>query len=167
MFRLVQSLGGQQKVIYPEFSSQTEGCDQFSAYFAKKVQNIHDSLGTLQCHGLHRNEMVCYDKPLASFEPTSDEEVSKIHAKMMKICDLDPFPSTLLKGCHASLVSLFTKLTNMSLAEAEMPTCLKEALVHPLIKKSSLDKDLLKNYRPVSSLPLLSWTRTCSRNTGL
>ena len=44
----------------------------------------------------------------------------------------------------------------MSLAEAEMPTCLKEAVVRPLIKKSSLDKDLLKNYRPVSSLTLLS-----------
>ena len=44
----------------------------------------------------------------------------------------------------------------MSLAEAEMPTCLKETLVCSLIQKSSLDKDLLKNYRPVSNLPLLS-----------
>ena len=38
-FRLVRSLGSQQKVIYPEFSSQTEGCDQLSAYFAEKVTN--------------------------------------------------------------------------------------------------------------------------------
>ena len=44
----------------------------------------------------------------------------------------------------------------MSLAEAEMPTCLKEALVVPFIKKFSLDKGLLKNYRSVTSLSLLS-----------
>ena len=81
MFRLVRSLGGQQKVTYAELSSQTEGCDQFSASFVEKVQNIRDSLDTLQCYGLHRDEMVCYDKPLPSFEPTSNEEVSKILAK--------------------------------------------------------------------------------------
>ena len=40
--------------------------------------------------------------------------------------------------------------------EAEIPNNLKEALVRPLIKKPSLDQDVLKNYRPVSNIPLLS-----------
>ena len=135
MFRLVRSLGGQQKVIYPEFSSQTEGCNQFSAYFAEKVHEIRESLDTLQCDGSHQEETVCYDRPLPWHRLGQHlmKDVGKILAKTMKTCNLDPLPSTLLKGCHESLVLLFTKLTNMSLAEAEMPTCLKEALVRPLI----------------------------------
>ena len=40
--------------------------------------------------------------------------------------------------------------------EAEIPNNLKEALVRPLIKKPSLAQDVLKNYRPVSNIPLLS-----------
>ena len=37
-----------------------------------------------------------------------------------------------------------------------MPSHLKGAHVRPLIKKPSLDKDILNNYRPVSTLPYLS-----------
>ena len=44
----------------------------------------------------------------------------------------------------------------MSMAKGEIPTSLKKALVRPLIKKPCLDRDMPKNYRPVSNLPLLS-----------
>ena len=37
-----------------------------------------------------------------------------------------------------------------------MPNCLKTATVTPLLKKSNLDPDDKKNYRPVSNLPFLS-----------
>lgn len=36
-----------------------------------------------------------------------------------------------------------------------MPDPLKQAIVKPLIKKSTLDKENLKNYRPVSNLPYI------------
>ena len=36
------------------------------------------------------------------------------------------------------------------------PTDLKQAVVTPLLKKSTLDKDILKNYRPVSNTAFLS-----------
>ena len=38
------------------------------------------------------------------------------------------------------------------------PSCFKEALVTPLLKKQSLDCNLLQNYRPVSNLTLISKT---------
>ena len=44
----------------------------------------------------------------------------------------------------------------MSLLSAIVPVCLKAASVTPLLKKSSLDREDLKNYRPVSNLPYLS-----------
>ena len=37
-----------------------------------------------------------------------------------------------------------------------MPSALKMACVHPLLKKLSLDRDILRNYRPVSTLSHLS-----------
>jgi hypothetical protein len=37
-----------------------------------------------------------------------------------------------------------------------LPPSFKEAVVTPLLKKNSLDKNTLKNYRPVSNLPFLS-----------
>ena len=37
-----------------------------------------------------------------------------------------------------------------------MPSALKMACVHPLLKKPSLDRDSLRNYRPVSTLSHLS-----------
>ena len=37
-----------------------------------------------------------------------------------------------------------------------VPRDLKTAVVKPLLKKTSLDKNLLKNYRPISKLPFLS-----------
>ena len=44
---------------------------------------------------------------------------------------------------------------NKPLQESTMPSLLKRALVKPLIKKPSLDKQNLKNYRPVSNLPYI------------
>ena len=37
-----------------------------------------------------------------------------------------------------------------------MPKCLKHALISPLIKKPSLNRNELKNYRPVSNLSFVS-----------
>ena len=45
---------------------------------------------------------------------------------------------------------------NCSLLEGAVPDGFKSAVVTPLIKKSSLSKDELKNYRPVSGLSFIS-----------
>ena len=46
----------------------------------------------------------------------------------------------------------------MSLSQGKVPASLKEAIVIPLLKKQSLDPDVLSNYRHVSNLPQLSKT---------
>ena len=55
-----------------------------------------------------------------------------------------------------SIVSVITMITNTSLDEAVMPRPLKHAIVCPSLKKPSLDKDNLSNYRPVSNITQLS-----------
>ena len=44
----------------------------------------------------------------------------------------------------------------MSLVESSVPSTFKKAVVRPLLKKPTLDKEVLKNYHPVSNLPFIS-----------
>ena len=44
----------------------------------------------------------------------------------------------------------------MSLRDSLMSKSLKTALIRPLLKKTVLDSDILKNYRPVSNLTFIS-----------
>ena len=69
---------------------------------------------------------------------------------------LDPIPTFLLKDCLDILLSSITKLVNYSLIEGSFPNSFKKAVVTPLIKKASLPRDNLKNYRPASGLSFLS-----------
>ena len=47
-----------------------------------------------------------------------------------------------------------------------VPQKFKTAVVRPLFKKSGLDCNVLKNYRPVSNLSFLSKTKTTCKNYG-
>ena len=49
-------------------------------------------------------------------------------------------------------LSAVTDIVNTSLQEGNFPTEAHKAIVTPLLKKSSLDREELKNYRPVSNL---------------
>ena len=71
-------------------------------------------------------------------------------------CELDPLPTWLLKECIAELVPTITDIDNMSLHDSLMPKSLKTALIRPLLKKTGLDSNILKTYRPVSNLTFIS-----------
>ena len=75
-----------------------------------------------------------------------------------KTCLLDPLPTSVLQPCFQSLAPAYTHIINMSVSQGKVPASLKEAIVIPLLKKQSLDPDVLSNYRPVSNLPHLSKT---------
>jgi hypothetical protein len=74
----------------------------------------------------------------------------------LKSCELDPLPASLLSDCLEHLLPAITDIINASLLSGSVPPCFKTAIVRPLLKKSNLDPDDLKNYRPVSNLPFLS-----------
>ena len=64
----------------------------------------------------------------------------------------------LLRDSAHDIIPVLTPIVNMSLRTGVMPSHLKRAHLRPIIKKPGLDKDILKNYRPVSNLPYLSKT---------
>jgi len=95
--------------------------------------------------------------PLTSFNCVSEQDLRKlITASNAKSCHLDPMPTRLVLDSLDVLLPTLTRIVNMSLANCVMPSSLKTATVSPLIKKSNLECDELKNYRPVSNLPYLS-----------
>ena len=82
-----------------------------------------------------------------------------INSASAKSCELDPIPTTLLYENLDILLPAITNIINTSLTTGIVPRYLKTAIVNPLLKKPSLDKNLLKNYRPISNLPFLSKIR--------
>ena len=56
------------------------------------------------------------------------------------------------EGIHKVLIKFY----NLSLSEGCFPSHFKSALLSPLLKKPTLNKDDMKNYQPVSNLSFLS-----------
>ena len=54
------------------------------------------------------------------------------------------------------MLPFIADIINDSLGESYVSPLFKEAIVRPLLKKTDLDKEMYKNYRPVSNLPYLS-----------
>ena len=96
---------------------------------------------------------------LSCFEDTTEDEVRKvILSSASKTCCLDPIPTHVLKQCLEVLLPVITKIINLSFRSAKVPNCFKIAAVIPLLKKIILDPEVLKNLRPVSTLPFVSKT---------
>ena len=53
------------------------------------------------------------------------------------------------------LVPTITNIVNLSLTSGQFHPILKESVISPLLKKPTLDKDQLSNYRPISNFFLV------------
>jgi len=78
-----------------------------------------------------------------------------------KQSDSDPIPTWLLKECSPLLVPTITNIVNLSLISGQFHPTLKESIISPLLKKPTLDKEELSNYRPISNLSHFQNNRTC------
>jgi len=61
----------------------------------------------------------------------------------------------LLKECSSVRVPAIANIVNLSLISGQFHPTLKESAISPLLKKSTLDKEELSNYQPISNLPLI------------
>ena len=131
----------------------------FSDYFRNKVEGLRDELDSVTCDNVNDSllDKPFSEVPLVRFDEISESEVEKIIlASPPKSCSLDPIPTTILLKCLESTLKDITAIINYSLRTGTVPDVFKQAVVIPLLKKSNLDQDNLKNYRPVSNLPFLS-----------
>ena len=153
LFQLTRNMMGNSgdKILPVHTCSKRKLANNFSAFFTNKILNI-SKLGLTDTHtgGSVTN---CFSGvPLNSFMDATEAEIwNIIKLSPVKSCELDP----LLKECKVELVPLITDIVHMSLRESMIPKSLKTALIRPLLKKTGLDSDILKNYCHVSNLTFI------------
>ena len=143
----------------PQHSCARDLADNFDNFFTNKISTIYQALSVIPVGSTQpSNDMTdMHTEEMASLAATTEDEVRKIIlVGPSKTCSLDPMPTSMVKDCLQELAPVITNIINSSMAEGVVPTTLKHANVVPVLKKPSLDKDLMKNYRPVSNLTYLS-----------
>ncbi len=140
----------------PNIEDATKLPTQFLDFFEQKIQTIRANFTVQSSNACTLNQTlqgICMQQ---LHQATEEEIYSTIMRSPNKSCALDPIPTWLLKTCVNELLPLITIIINKSLSTGQFPSQLKEAIVRPLLKKSNLDADQLKNYRPVSNLHFVS-----------
>ncbi len=134
----------------PSHTSVDELTNRFVDYFSEKITNIRSDLDAIrqQHQGyIHRDSNICVNL-MTDFAPVTEEQVSKIiKDSASKCCTLDPIPTWLIKDCLDVLLSVITKIVNLSLSNSTML---------PGLKKALMDSEILKNFRQISNLSYIS-----------
>lgn len=168
LFQIVMTLMNKRKqTIYPTCHSLQELSCAFNKFFLDKVNKIMSGLNTIREQNMDTVTVVSEQSftgqdLLETFTPATEHEVQKIFMKSpAKSCCLDPLPSQLLKQAFEPLLPFLTQIVNASMSSGAVSHSLKVAAVTPLLKKTTLDHQQLKNYRPVSNLSCIS--KLCER----
>ena len=134
----------------PDHSSITALANTFSSFFINKISIIRSSFLSGSCSNVLTPPNT--REVLHNLSHVTDAEVRcLVLSAPCKSYDLHPLPTGLVKDCIDVLVTPIVSIVKLSLSEGSFPTHFKSALVSPLLKKPTLNRDAMKNYRPVSA----------------
>ena len=134
-------------------TNKTDIADAFNDYFATISSNNH----------VQPNDTPSYKKYLNaptdtsfSFQPIDNTVTLQLFSKLTAThsCAHDNISSTVLKYISKEISECITLIVYQSIVTGIYPDKLKVAKVVPIFKKE--DKLQLKNYRPISVLPVIS-----------
>ena len=160
-FRVVNTLLKPPGIIIPQSSNIETLCNDFATYFAEKTQGIRMQIHTkltndeeYSCCAIDSgSQSQRLSNELNRLLPTSEEEMKNIISLCpSKTCSLDSCPTDLLKKTVGVHIPYLVAIVNNSFKQGLFPITLRTAMVKPLLKSDTLDKDMLKNYRPVSNI---------------
>ena len=163
VFKKFDTLFNRNTKSLPSHESSVDLGKKFATFFSDKVSNIYKCLENdvvELCNETSTNveaESSVSCESLTNFDVLSEKDILEyIEGKPAKSCSLDPVPTWFIKQHPDTFVPIITEITNDSLVNGTFPACLKQAIVTPILKKQSLNPEILKNYRPVSNIPYLS-----------
>ena len=79
------------------------------------------------------------------FERASEDEIKNlILSSSLKLCDLDPIPTSVWKNCLDILITSITDINNISMEATKPPKTFQEAHARLLLKKNLFLKAILK-----------------------
>ena len=143
-------------MVLPEHDSPVELANDFAKYFKDKIVNIRKSFPVIasETSGCYKT----FDGvPLVNFAPATEDEIRSLILKYgIKCAPDDPVPAKLLQSTYEVFIPIWLELVNLSLSQGSMD-CLKSGVLLPLLKDldSILDRDVYKNYRPLTNLQLV------------
>ena len=146
--------------VYPTHDSPEELCEDFANFFSDKISKLTQDIITLQAT-LPEDTMDLSEyhtqAVFSEFKLLDCDQVTKlVKQSPNKSCSLDPVPTSVIKDNVEVMAPHLTRIINASFSTSVVPDQLKDAHLSPLLKKSNLDSDIKKNYRPISNLPYLS-----------
>ena len=152
--RLTQSHSSTEPSIPLTLSS-----DDFMNFFVNKITSIREKIDHLLPHigtdsSFSTRALEAPGAQLDSFSPIDLPELtSLVSSSKPSTCQLDPIPTKLFKDVFPLINSSILTQINLSLLTGYVPHTFKIAVIKPLLKKATLDPDILANYRPISNLP--------------
>ena len=163
LFKKLNRLLGNDIQDLPNHQDPGTLAEDFKDFFAGKVSKIRSDIekeSRLTDDGVSVTETLECDVPSCSldgFSCLTIDDVKLMISKMSnKFCCLDPVPTYLLKDCASELSPLLLHIFNCSITTAQFPANMKQAVIKPTLKRENVDRDVLKNYRPISNLPAIS-----------
>ena len=154
LFNIVKDLTGHKNtLVLPDTIPPETLAQDLADFFVKKITDIRTELDVFETF---IPDQIC-ESSFTSFVEVPESTITTIlKSSKSATCTLDPIPTEFLKEFDSLFVPILTRIVNLSLLSATFASDWKDAIVLPTIKKASLDKNLLKNYRPISNLSFLS-----------
>ena len=93
-----------------------------------------------------------------SFHEVSMDDIRRVLMQSAaKSCALDPLPTIILREVVDVILPFIWVMCNVSVYSTHcLPNSQKKAIVTPVLKKSDVDPDELRNCRPISKLTFVS-----------
>ena len=143
--------------LLPSINPPQRLADRFLEFFTDKIEKIHSTFPV----SLSSQHIIPNSPPsmLSTFSTVTEDQVTKIIMNSpCKSCSLGPRPTFLVLDYLDILITPITSIINASLEQGKCANFFKQAHVTQVLKKSSLDKEVFKNYRPVSNIDFISKT---------
>ena len=139
----------------PSYTSLEVLVEDFNDFFIGKIQSIRDELQDAVDHSMQpQHRTLAHEFTMTPLFCSTVKNT--IHCLSTKTCSLDPLPTFVIKNYVDLLSPMIANIVNQSLTKGEFPSLLKLSHVRPRLKKDNIDKEILKNYRPVANIPFLS-----------
>ena len=155
LFKTVNTISGSgksQKVL-PNHDNSKGLADRFNHFYLNKVAQLRTNIPSTQTNV---TDSAFSGTIMDCLRPATVQELRKILKESgIKTSFNNILPASLLQQVIEELLPHLCDLVNKSLATGSVEG-LKESIVVPLLKKTGLDPEILKNYRPVADLVFLS-----------
>ena len=144
----------------PSSEDTLELTNKFNSFFKQKITKIRESCIGMDTQNTNFNTSTTGNtfkgSKLFTFSSISLSDLrSIIKSNGIKTSERDPIPAALLGECLEVVLPALLQIVNQSLVTGSMDG-LKDASITPLLKKVSLDHEILANYRPITNIPYLS-----------